>query len=187
VPSPLGHALAGIAAGWVIAPPATRREAVGWGTLFAFAAMAPDLDLVAGVAGVHRGPTHSLAAAVAAGALTWFVSAATSRRPIDARREGGGTRQQVRRALAVTAAYATHTLLDWLSADSSAPFGIMALWPLTDNYYESSWHVFLATSRRYWRSDFWTLNLHAVVRELAILGPVAAAVARLRAWKPFTS
>jgi inner membrane protein len=179
VPSPLGHALAGLAAGWLIAPPATRREAVGWGTLFAFAAMAPDLDLVAGV---HRGPSHSLGAAVAAGALTWIASAALSRRQMEGERQGGGARPHGRRALAVAAAYATHTLLDWLSADSSAPFGIMALWPLTDNYYESSWHVFLATSRRYGRPDFWTVNLHAVVRELAILVPVAAGVARLRAW-----
>jgi inner membrane protein len=184
VPSPLGHALAGIAAGWVIAPPATRREAVGWGTLFAFAAMAPDLDLVVGV---HRGPSHSLAAAVAAGALTWIVSAAMSRAQIESGPQARGARPPVRRALAVAAAYATHTLLDWLSADASAPFGIMALWPVTDNYYESSWHLFLATSRRYWRPDFWTLNLHAVVRELAMLGPIAALVARLRAWKPFTS
>jgi len=183
VPSPLGHALAGLAAGWLIAPPATRREAVG-GTLFALAAMAPDLDLVAGV---HRGPSHSLGAAVAAGALTWIVSAAASRRPMEGEQQGGGARQHSRRALAVAAAYATHTLLDWLSADSSAPFGIMALWPLTDNYYESSWHVFLATSRRYWRPDFWTLTVHAVGREVAILAPIAALVAWRRAWKLFTS
>jgi inner membrane protein len=181
VPSPLGHALAGIAAGWMIAPPSTRREAVEWGTLFACAAMAPDLDLVAGV---HRGPSHSLAVAVAAGVLTWVVSAGARRRPDGS---GAEARRQVRRALAVAAAYATHTLLDWLSADSSAPFGIMALWPFTDNYYESSWHVFLATSRRYWRPDFWTITLRAVVRELAILTPIVALVARLRAWKAFTS
>src|SRR3954466_8308797 len=112
MPSPLGHALAGLAAGWLIAPPASRREAVGWGTLFAFAAMAPDLDLVAGV---HRGPSHSLGAAVAAGALTWIVSAAGSRRPMEGEQQGGAARQHSRRALAVAAAYATHTLLDWLS------------------------------------------------------------------------
>src|SRR3954468_17562607 len=124
MPSPLGHALAGLAAGWVIAPPSSRRQAAGWGSLFAFAAMAPDLDLIVGV---HRGPTHSLAAAVAAGALTWMVSAAGSRIA-----QGSGSRahpgsQRTRAALAVAAAYATHTVLDWLSADSSAPFGIMAL------------------------------------------------------------
>ena len=63
----------------------------------------------------------------------------------------------------------------------------MALWPVTDNYYESPWHVFLATSRRYWRPDFWTLTVHAVGRELAILAPIAALVAWRRAWKLFTA
>jgi inner membrane protein len=187
MPSPLGHALAGVAAGWIVAPPRSRKDAVTWGTLFACAAMSPDLDLLGSV---HRGPTHSLAAALTAGALTWIVSVAMTSRGRDEKREGGttpGNRENGRRALAITAAYATHTLLDWLGTDSAAPFGIMALWPVTDNYYEASWHVFQAISRRYWRPDFWSLNVHAVGRELAILGPIAALVAWRRAWKPFTS
>ena len=58
----------------------------------------------------------------------------TSRGRDEKRGEEGhaGNRENGRRALAITAAYATHTLLDWLGADSSAPFGIMALWPVTD-------------------------------------------------------
>ena len=57
----------------------------------------------------------------------------------DVQRERGktpGNRENGRRALAIAAAYATHTLLDWLGTDSAAPFGIMALWPVTDDYYE---------------------------------------------------
>ena len=91
MPSPLGHALAGVAAGWIVAPPRSRKDAVTWGTLFACAAMAPDLDLFASV---HRGPTHSLAAALTAGALTWIVSVAmTSRGRDEQRREGKDTWQ----------------------------------------------------------------------------------------------
>ena len=59
MPSPMGHALAGVAAGWMVAPPRSRKDALMRGAV-PVAAMAPDLDLFASV---HRGPTHSLAAA----------------------------------------------------------------------------------------------------------------------------
>jgi LexA-binding, inner membrane-associated putative hydrolase len=199
MPSPLGHALAGLAAGWAVAPrrpgsdpggPVTHfrplgrrgRTAFWWGCLFAAAGTAADLDLLASL---HRGPTHSLAAALAAGATAWVWMLVWGwLRARSGGGDAGNARERrpasLRRALAVTAACATHTLLDWLGADSSPPFGIMALWPLTHGYYESSQHVFLAISRRYWLPDFWTLNLHAIARELAILGPVTALVLWLR-------
>ena len=62
MPSPIGHALGGIAAGWAIAPVKNARNAV----LLAGAGAAADLDLLVGT---HRGPTHSLGAAV----LMYFV------------------------------------------------------------------------------------------------------------------
>ena len=184
MPSPVGHALAGLAAGWLIAPPGSRREWLVSGSVFAVAATAADLDLLARV---HRGPTHSLAAALAAGGVAWTVCAMRDARARRGRAERRNGRLAARLAVAVTAAYATHTLLDWLGADSSAPFGIMALWPVTDDYYESSQHVFLAVSRRYWLPDFWTFNLRALLRELAILGPIAALVVWFRARRGLTS
>jgi inner membrane protein len=183
MPSPMGHALAGLAAGWAIAPsPGSRQEALTRGAVFAVAATVPDLDLLFGV---HRGPTHSLAAAVVAGAATWLwcglVRARSGERGIQRRaRSLAHHRRALRLALAVAAAYATHTVLDWLSVDTTAPSGIMALWPATHDYYASQHHVFLAISRRYWQPDFWALNLRALVRELAILGPVTAVVVWLR-------
>jgi hypothetical protein len=83
-------------------------------------------------------------------------------------------------ALAITAAYATHTLLDWLGTDSWPPIGIMALWPASPGYYESPFHVFMAISRRYWLPDFWMLNARAIARELAILSPVLVVAVWLR-------
>ena len=66
------------------------------------------------------------------------------------------------------------TLLDWLGADSSTPRGVMALWPLATTYYVSGLDVFDNISRRYWLPGFWRHNTVAVVRELLLLGPVAA-------------
>jgi hypothetical protein len=163
MPSPLGHALAGIASGWLIAP---TREGMDTGVsirraaLFGAVAAAPDLDLLAGA---HSGPTHGLGAAVIVGAIAWIVLRLR-------RQDGFGL------ALAIAAAYASHTLLDWLGTDTAPPIGIMALWPFSHAYYEAPIHVFMAISRRYWLEEFWTSNLQALARELLILGPVVAIV-----------
>jgi len=151
MPSPVGHALGGIAAGWRLAPDRSIRTAV----FLAGAGAAADLDLLLGT---HRGATHSLGAAV----LTFIVVAVLTRSV-----RGGG---------AATAAWASHVLLDWLGTDTSPPIGEMALWPLLRSYYESPLHLFPAVSRRYWLPEFWTYNLKALAIELAILGPIACAV-----------
>jgi len=127
--------------------------------------MAADLDLLVGA---HSGPTHGLGAAMIVGVATWIVWQL---------REASS---DVRTACASAIAYASHTLLDWLGTDSSPPIGIMALWPFSRGYYESSWHVFLAISRRYWLPEFWTFNLYALARELLILVPIALALLLVR-------
>jgi hypothetical protein len=75
-------------------------------------------------------------------------------------------------AVGIGAAWASHILLDWLGSDTSPPIGIMALWPFSWEYYQSSLCVFDAISRRYWlRHEFFAGNLRAVLKELAILVP----------------
>ncbi len=73
-------------------------------------------------------------------------------------------------------AWGSHVLLDWLSNDTRPPLGIMALWPLTREYYKASIEIFLPVSRRYWESRFWIYNLRALIVELAVMGPIAALV-----------
>jgi hypothetical protein len=138
--------------------------------------MAADIDLMFGS---HSGPTHGVGAAVIAGVVTVLVVSAV-RWPITTRTTVGVGRL----GLAVMAAYATHTLLDWLGTDSSPPIGIMALWPLSREYHESAVHLFMAISRRYWLAEFWRHNVYALARELVILVPTAAIVWRLRVRLP---
>src|SRR4051812_41480042 len=167
MPSPVAHGLAGALIGWSVAPPpatdgpgALRRV-----ILFAAAGMAADLDLLVGA---HSGPSHGLGAAVIVGVVLWVSL------------RSRGIRGSVRLALATGLAYASHTLLDWLGTDASPPIGIMALWPLSRNYYESPWHIFMAISRRYWLAEFWTYNLRALGRELLILVPLTTIVLAVR-------
>lgn len=85
-------------------------------------------------------------------------------------------KEAIRFGGAVMAAYASHTLLDWLGTDWSPPIGIMAWWPFSSDYYESHLHVFRAISRRYWLPEFLTWNARALAGELAILLPLTALV-----------
>lgn len=170
MPSPIAHGLAGLMTGWLVNPPAAESR---WRiAIYAAVGMAADVDLLVGA---HSGPTHGLGAALIVGAVTWV-----SLRSIDARRSGT-------LACATSMAYASHTLLDWLGTDSSPPIGIMALWPFSDRYFESPWHIFMAISRRYWLSEFWTFNAIALARELAILLPLAWLVFALRRRRPAPS
>jgi membrane-bound metal-dependent hydrolase YbcI (DUF457 family) len=151
VPSPIGHALGAIAAGWGIVPRRDRAAAA----ILASAAIVPDLDLLVGD---HRGISHSLGMAVAAG----LVAVAITRRP--------------RWGVAVAVAWGSHVLLDWMSNDTWPPLGVMAFWPLTRDYYKASFEVFPPVSRKYWLAEFWVYNLKALVVELLIVGPIAATV-----------
>lgn len=153
MPSPIGHALGGIAVGWASVP---RRDVAGAAILSAVASL-PDLDLLFHS---HRGQSHSVGAALIAGAFAWLVT----------RRAGW--------AIAVTAVWGSHVLLDWTSNDTRPPFGVMAFWPFTRAYYQASVDIFPAVSRRYWLGEFWIYNLKAVAVEVLILAPLAALVVR---------
>jgi hypothetical protein len=190
MPSPLGHALGGIAAGWLLggapslqptaphraeAGRAASRSGVGerllalyerdpasWRLTFVWAALgvSPDLDLLFGT---HNTYSHSIGAIAVVFAVAWFV-----------------TRGRRGLALAAAAAYGSHVPLDWLGHDISAPYGIMALWPLTTAYYYADAELFMAISRRYWQASSWTHNMLAVLREVLILGPALALIWALR-------
>jgi inner membrane protein len=165
MPSPVGHALAGLAVGVLAAgprnlvrsldPPAAKRPIDT--ALLAMLPMAalgvvPDVDLLFGL---HSMYTHSLGAAIMVLLVARLVTGAW------------------RWAIAASLAYASHILLDWLGHDTTAPIGIMALWPLTPAYFQSNLHLFLPISRRYWVAGFLAHNLSAVAREVVCIGPVA--------------
>jgi membrane-bound metal-dependent hydrolase YbcI (DUF457 family) len=144
VPSPVGHALGGLIVGQLLAPSALRICAV--------AGVLPDIDFAWGG---HNRETHSLGAALIAGAVVF----AWKRSP--------------RLALAVTLSWASHVLFDWLGSDDTPPLGVMAWWPLNANFYFANAFVFEAISRRYWLDNFISHNAWAVAKELLILAPIA--------------
>lgn len=156
MPSPLGHALGGALAGGLVAGAEPRTRWWRQAALLGVAGTLPDLDFLMGL---HSQYSHSVGAALLVGLAVLVVA------------RGGA-----RLALAAAAAYASHILLDWLSLDTTAPIGVMALWPLSPKFYESDFHLFMAISRRYWLPGFVAHNLIALAWEVLLLGPPVALV-----------
>jgi membrane-bound metal-dependent hydrolase YbcI (DUF457 family) len=180
MPSPIGHALGGVAAAWSAeripagesAGPISTRLTLVCAVLGA----APDLDLL--VPGLHRTVTHSVGATIvtsiiAAGVTGWVT-----------RNSGWKSGAVFRIAAICGAAYASHILLDWLATDSNPPSGIQALWPFSHQWFIASWTIFPMTERT--NAFSWhalAINARALGTEVIILGPVVLGLGVLRARK----
>jgi inner membrane protein len=164
MPSPIGHALAGVAVAWAGAPSLDRRVTLAAASL----AVVPDIDLVLGpLAGLfglvvpHRTVSHSIGALIVVTIIAAIVT-------------GKVTRRNRARIVAVcAAAYASHLVLDWISVDPTPPYGIQAMWPFSDRFYISGWNLFGPTARTgVFTVPTMLVNLKAGVQEIAILGPI---------------
>ena len=144
MPSPIGHGLASLIVG------APQRR--GWLAL-ALVGMAPDLDLLWGRHGME---THSIGAAILAALCALAI-----------------TRSR-RTAVIVGLVWFAHPLLDALGEDSSPPYGVMMFWPFSHQHFIAPFAIFDSIYRAYWKPDFWSHNAIAAIKEMLILGPLAA-------------
>jgi hypothetical protein len=165
VASPIGHGLAAVTAGWLIArPPSSRGEFLRQSAALAAIGVMPDLDLLINR---HSAETHSIGVAAVVASLAALVKLPVAQ-----------TRARV--WLAVFLAWMTHPWLDAFTEDSSVPVGIMAWWPFSSAYYHSGLVVFDSIYRRWWLPGFLEHNLIAAAKEIVLLGPIAAIVWRIR-------
>ena len=158
MPTPMGHALGGLAAAFITDSTAARSRLTP-ALLGAAAVVAtlPDLDLLVDS---HRTYAHSVGAVCVIGLASWLILRARSTRA-------------ARAAIIVMAAYGSHLLLDWTGTDTSNPPGLMIAWPLSSEFYISGWNVFGQVSRRYWRpQEFIAGNMVAFAREMAVIVPM---------------
>jgi membrane-bound metal-dependent hydrolase YbcI (DUF457 family) len=168
VPSPVAHFLAGLVthAGTSPSPDmGLRRRTV----ITVAAAVAPDLDFAFvpfGLA-VHQGASHSVGAALLAGAAV-AAFAAILRCP-----------RAVALGLAAFLGWSSHVVLDMLNLDTHPPIGVLALWPLGEGYYKVPWPIFMDIGR----TLEWTTVRHnalALAWEAALLCPLLAVIWRAR-------
>jgi len=168
MPSPVGHALAGVAAGFLvrrIGPTQPSGRAAGARLsrhllsdrqiiVFALLGTLADIDFLFGI---HSAYTHSIGAILVVAAVGSLQ--AQGRGPLF--------------ALSLAAAYGSHVLLDWLGSDSVTPIGVMALWPISSDFFLSDRRWFMSVCREYWLVQCWWHNALGVTREILFLGPVA--------------
>ena len=158
MPSPIGHALAGIAIAGACGRAEASRRDIGFLVL---CATAPDLDLLlrwVDGANHHRGPSHSLGAALILAIAVFLL-----------RRFGLKTPSGWLAGLA----WASHVALDYVGVDTSPPFGEMALWPVSDGFYIAPVFLFYDVPRSFTEAAI-RHNLLAVGIEILVLLPVAA-------------
>jgi membrane-bound metal-dependent hydrolase YbcI (DUF457 family) len=171
MPSPIGHALGGVAVAWMsdLVPGnrAWRYRTGNWlariggpSTIAcAMLAAAPDLDVLVGQ---HRSVTHSLTSAVVVAVIVAMV-AARIRRPI------------ARLSLLCGGAWGSHLLLDWLGTDNYPPFGIQLLWPFSHRWFISGLNLFTQTRHEYvFTVEALRVNAGAIAFETLVLGPIVA-------------
>jgi membrane-bound metal-dependent hydrolase YbcI (DUF457 family) len=170
MPSPLGHAIAGLTVHALVSRTDgelrdPRRIACTVG-----AALAPDVDLLFQFVdgrNHHGNELHSVGAAVVAAfvaSIVWSLA--------------GQPRAQALGA-AVAVAWTSHVVLDYLNIDTNPPIGIMALWPFSARHYKCPWPVFLDIGR----TLEWATVRHdalAAAWESVLLLPFLALAWRLR-------
>ena len=187
MPSPIGHALSGVAVAWTASlaeprDPAGRTVSDRWLPVYVVLAAAPDLDLL--VHGAHRTATHSVTAmllvTIVAAAVTGQVTRLRASRfggqaPLRASRFGTHPRWRV--ALLCGISYGSHLLLDWLAADNYPPRGIQLLWPFSGRWFISDLDLFRQTARQeFLTAPIIRQNLIAVAQECVILLPILAVI-----------
>jgi membrane-bound metal-dependent hydrolase YbcI (DUF457 family) len=163
MPSPVGHALAGLIVHVATARDDGERTDLRRAATAVAAATAADLDLTLRLIdgrNHHQGFTHSVLAALVAGAVVGLV-AAWRRAPAPARW-----------ATLAALAWGSHLLLDFLGRDTSPPIGIPLLWPSARPFH-CPWSLFLDVGRTLKWATVWH-NAVALGWELALLLPVLA-------------
>jgi membrane-bound metal-dependent hydrolase YbcI (DUF457 family) len=167
MPSPFGHALAGLAIG-AVATPASASASGPFKHLYtvpllaATVAALPDADLV--MPYFHRMATHSVTGTAAVIILTMIVTGQVT------------GRVSWRLVLTLGAAHASHLLLDWLGADPGTLSGLQIFWPFSHAFYISGWDLFPPTERRlFGNPNALAINTRAFFAELTMLGPIAGA------------
>jgi membrane-bound metal-dependent hydrolase YbcI (DUF457 family) len=170
MPSPVGHALGGLTVHLLTARDRAEALSRSRALVVVAAAIAPDFDLLLRFVdgqNHHQGLSHSLGAAVGAGAIAALAALlARAVRPLSW-------------GLSTAAGWTSHLVLDYLGHDTHPPIGFPALWPLSDAYLKFPWPLFFSVGR----TLDWAMvrnNTIAVAWELIVLLPPTAWLWRRR-------
>jgi inner membrane protein len=187
MPSPVGHSLAGLSLYFLFnrnynifkspQPPFSKGGQGGiWKGFLPYfiAATAADLDFIPGIIigdanRYHHGVTHSIGASL----IGAFIFSLLFRL----------NRDFTGRFLIFSSLFLSHIFLDYFSSDTRFPYGVPLFWPLSEIYYISKIPIFLDIQRGSIQLLFSPHNWIAALREVLIVGPLAAILFFYRIWK----
>jgi len=167
--SPVGHSLAGYALYQVCH--GKGKLARDWRriVLYVFAANAADLDFIPGIFlgdanRFHHGISHTLGFSLLFALIMYMVS-----------------RFRTKKDFAIFfSLYFGHVVIDFLTADSSTPFGVMLFWPFRQRYFISSFSLF-SDIHHLFLSDLFDLhNIRALVWEAVLFLSIIALLTFVR-------
>jgi inner membrane protein len=181
MPSPVGHAIAGLVLVAALAPKARGRATAAAAVLAVGASLAPDLDFLPGLllddpGRFHHGASHSVGAAALGAGVAWAVARAAPGLGLAAGQA----------ALVAACAVLLHALLDLFALDTSAPYGVRLWWPVSDRFVVSPWPLFpdirrdQADAATFLRTLASWHNARAVLTEVLLFGSALGVVLRWR-------
>jgi len=178
MPSPIGHTLAGCAIALALIPPEMPHAWEVWAWCL-LSANLPDLDFIPGLlAGkprtFHRGPSHSIMAALVASGLVAALATWSSM-------------PWLTQVGLMFLAYGSHVGLDYFTPGR----GVLLTWPFSRRRYQAVRPWFLSMTVSDTCQDFWGGSggrhlLRAIGREVLLVAPGVAVVALVRGlgWLP---
>ena len=166
MPTPVGHALGGLAVYAATGDKPLKKD-LTFAAVCVGASLFPDLDFAIGpLAGrsYHHYFSHSLGFATLFGLGAYLIARASHRS------------KPLRDAGILFAIYLSHIFLDLLAKDTFPPFGVQLFWPFSEAFYKSPILIFDEVWRGTLGKLFGLHNWLALAREVVILVPVGAVV-----------
>jgi len=186
MPSPIGHSLCGLGVGLVYILPhgvswnqlweSTLRH---WRILFCGIIFAnlPDLDFIPGMLtgefnAYHHWFTHTLGWVLLMALGVWLLWRAA------------WPEASWREFFFLVALGVSHLLADWFTADSRPPLGIMAFWPISDQFFIAPTTVFLSLRKRTLLDALQPYNFEVMLHEICVILPLILAVVLYKRYTP---
>ncbi|MDZ7291263.1 MAG: metal-dependent hydrolase [candidate division KSB1 bacterium] len=187
MPLPVAHSLMGYALSEATSVRLVKKK---WWNVCAFVALAnlPDIDYLPGFLmgqpnRFHHMLAHSFGFAALAGLLAGLIFWQLRRKA--GPQESGYEYRLWPYFLIVSIAVLSHCLLDLFTVDTSAPQGMMLLWPLDRSYYDVSWDIFQSVHKSDASATFllslmqW-YNFKIALWEALMMLPIVALAKKIR-------
>lgn len=166
MPSPVAHSMMGLA----VYITSTKKEEIisSWKRFlfFIFLANLPDIDFLpvfifgfSIIPNIHQGITHTIGFSIVAGLFFALLYGS----------KGGNV---LKGFLLVFSLLSSHIFLDYLTVDSTPPYGFKLLWPFSDKPLTSSVSIFDGLAKKSLEELLSYGNFRVVLREMAIFLPL---------------